>query len=408
MWHQTVTRFGLTTLCLLLMSAMPALGQIRAEPAALARASPELVVRLRADSFQYFRFINRPWIARVCEVFSKDLRNATVVRLHGDAHIEQFAITNEAWGLDDFDDSVRGPALVDVVRFLASIDLMARQRGWTHDRRALFDRFFEGYRRGLSDPDYAPPQPDIVSRLRAEVPMTRPAFLSSGETMMQPMTDASMKAVVSGMEAFAHFVLNERPGLSPDYFMVSQAGWLRMGVGSAVDTKILIRVQGPSPAPEDDELLEAKELRALSGLSCLEDPSFALSPPTFRVIAGAQQLGRFHHNILASGPELVIPELVFRGEALGNWWIRSWEPSYREVRRDDLRSVKDLAAIAYDSGVQLGAGCLHEHPGPQGAALREQALASVKRLEARIRQETSRLVDEMLLGWQELGKSARN
>jgi hypothetical protein len=99
---------------------------------------------------------------------------------------------------------------------------------------------------------------------------------------------------------------------------------------------------------------------------------------------------------------------VFRGEALGNWWIRSWDPSYREVRRDDLRSVKDLAAIAYDSGVQLGAGCLHEHPGPQGAALREQALASVKRLEARIRPETSRLVDEMLLGWQELRKTARN
>jgi Uncharacterized protein conserved in bacteria (DUF2252) len=390
------------------MSAVPVLGQIRAEPEAVARASPELVVRLRADSLQYFRFINRPWIARVCEAFSKDLQNAPVVRLHGDAHVEQFAITNEAWGLDDFDDSVRGPALVDIVRFLASIDLMARERGWTHDRRALFDRFFEGYRRGLSDPDYSPPQPDIVRRLRAEAPITRVAFLAWGEAMMEPMTDPSMKAVVSGMEVFARFVLNERPGLSPEYFRVSKAGWLHMGVGSAIDKKILIRVQGPSPAPEDDELLEVKELRDLGGLSCLEDPSATSSPPTFRVIAGAQQLGRFHHNILASGPELVIPELVFRGEALGNWWIRSWDPSYREVRRDDLRSVKDLAAIAYDSGVQLGAGCLHEHAGPQGAALRKQALASIKRLEARIRQETSTLVDEMLLGWQEFGKTTRN
>jgi hypothetical protein len=408
MWHQIVTRFGLAPLCLLLMSAVPVLGQIRAERDALARVSPELVVRLRADSFQYFRFINRPWIARVCEAFSKDLQNAPVVRLHGDAHVEQFAITNEAWGLDDFDDSVRGPALVDIVRFLASIDLMARQRGWTHDRRALFDRFFEGYRRGLSDPDYSPPQPDIVRRLRAEVSMTRVAFLAWGETMMEPMTDPSMKALVSAMEVFARFVRNERPVISPDYFLVSSAGWLHMGVGSAIDKKILIRVQGPSPAPEDDELLEVKELRDLGGLSCLEDPSATSSPPTFRVIAGAQQLGRFHHNILASGPELVIPELVFRGEALGNWWIRSWEPSYREVRRDDLRSVKDLAAIAYDSGVQLGAGCLHEHSGPQGAALRKQALTSLKRLEARIRQETSKLVDEMLLGWEEFGRTTRD
>jgi Uncharacterized protein conserved in bacteria (DUF2252) len=408
MWHQIVTRLRLTPLYLLLLSAVPALGQIRAEPDALAHASPELVVRLRADSFQYFRFINRPWIARVCEAFSKDLQSAPVVQLHGDAHVEQFAITNEAWGLDDFDDSVRGPALVDVVRFLASIDLIARQRGWTHNRRALFDRFFEGYHRGLSDPDYSPPQPDIVRRLRAEAPITRVAFLAWGEAMMEPMTDPSLKAVDSGMEVFARFVRSERPGLSPEYFRVSKAGWLHMGVGSAIDKKILIRVQGPSPDPEDDELLEVKEIRDLGGLSCLEDPSATSSPPTFRVIAGAQQLGRFQHNILAAGPELVIPELVFRGEALGNWWIRSWEPSYREVRREDLRSVKDLAAMAYDSGVQLGAGCLHEHPGPQGAALRKQALASIRRLEARIRQETTKLVDEMLLGWQELGKTARD
>src|SRR5262245_31674915 len=135
MSHQIVTRFGLFSLYVLLMSAVPVLVQIRAEPDALPRASPELVVRLRADSFQYFRFINRPWISRVCDVFSKDLQNTPTVRLHGDAHVEQFAITNEAWGLDDFDDSVRGPALVDVVRFLASIDLTARERGWTHDRR---------------------------------------------------------------------------------------------------------------------------------------------------------------------------------------------------------------------------------------------------------------------------------
>jgi hypothetical protein len=124
------------------------------------------------------------------------------------------------------------------------------------------------------------------------------------------------------------------------------------------------------------------------------------------VITGAQQLGRFHHTILASGPELRIPELVFRGKELGNWWIRSWEPSYREIRREDVQSVKDLAAIAYDSGVQLGAGCLQEQVGPQGDALRMRASAWIRRLEPRIRQETSALVEEMLRGWRELGNAA--
>jgi Uncharacterized protein conserved in bacteria (DUF2252) len=400
MRDRPVIRFVLAALCIALIGVASALGQIRPEPETLARASPELVNRLRSDAFQYFRFINRPWIARVCDVFADDLSSVPVVRLHGDAHIEQFALTHDAWGLDDFDDSARGPALIDIVRFLASVDLAARQRGWTRDRDALFTRFFEGYRRGLSEPDHLPPPPDIVRRMRAQAPSTRAEFLRWGESMMQPMADASTKAVVAGMEVFGRFVNRERPDLPPEYFHVSRAGWLRIGVGSAVDPKILIRVQGPTPDPEDDELLEAKELRSLGGLRCLEDSP---SPPTLRVIAGTQEVGRFKHNILAAGPELVIPEIAVRGQELRHWWIRSWERSYREVRRDDLGSVKDLAAIAYDSGAQLGAGSLHEHSGPQGAALRKQALASIRRPERRIRTETIALVEEMLVEWQELG-----
>ena len=72
-----------------------------------------------------------------------DLRDLPVVRLHGDAHVEQFAIAQDAWGLDDFDDSARGPAAVDIVRFLGSIELVARQRSWEKDRDRLFDRFVE-------------------------------------------------------------------------------------------------------------------------------------------------------------------------------------------------------------------------------------------------------------------------
>ena len=133
---------------LVLIAASPGFAQLRPEPEALAAASPELVKRLQTTAFDYFRFVNRPWIARVCEVFGEDLRDLSNVRLHGDAHVEQFALTKDAWGLDDFDDSARGPALVDIVRFLGSINLAARQRGWTRDRDALVNRFFDGYRHG--------------------------------------------------------------------------------------------------------------------------------------------------------------------------------------------------------------------------------------------------------------------
>ena len=53
--------------------------------------------------------------------------------------------------------------LVDIVRFLGSIDLVARQRSWEKDRDKLFDRFVEGYKRGLIEPRYLPPPPDIVA-----------------------------------------------------------------------------------------------------------------------------------------------------------------------------------------------------------------------------------------------------
>jgi uncharacterized protein (DUF2252 family) len=148
----------LATLCIVPTVQPSAQGPLRPFPEAMAAAPAALIDRLRADPFTYFRFINRAWTARVCEVFA-DVADPTIVRLHGDAHVEQFAITRDAWGLDDFDDSTRGPAFVDIVRFLGSIDLATRQRGWTRDRNALWDRFFEGYGRGLSNADSQPPSP---------------------------------------------------------------------------------------------------------------------------------------------------------------------------------------------------------------------------------------------------------
>ena len=65
---------------------------LRAELQSLEGAAPELIQGLRADPFTYFRFVNRPWIARVCDVFGADLRDLPIVRLHGDAHVEQFAL----------------------------------------------------------------------------------------------------------------------------------------------------------------------------------------------------------------------------------------------------------------------------------------------------------------------------
>jgi hypothetical protein len=368
---------------------------LRAESQSLKGAGPQLIERLRADPYDYFRFVNRPWIARVCDDFSRDMEGLPVVRLHGDAHVEQFAVTRDAWGLDDFDDSAQGPAVIDIVRFLGSIDLAARQRSWEMHRDSLFDQFVAGYKRGLAEPHYLPRSPDIVRRLRAQGPSTRAALLAWGDTKMQPLAEASMKAVVAGIEAVAR----ERPDLAPGYFRVVRAGSVQSGVGSAVMPKIMVRVQGPSDDPADDDLLESKKIGDLGGLHCIKASTMQ---PTLRIIDGSKQLGRLKHSIIAAGPELVIPEVMATGERLQDWWIRSLDPSYRQIRLTDLKSVGDLAAVSYDAGVQLGTGRLQNNTVLLGSFDRQRLRAAVQGLEKRYRQEASKLVDELLLGWREL------
>jgi hypothetical protein len=133
----TVLRFArrqILAIGVVLIGASPAAAQLRPEPDSIRLAPPELIDRLRADSMAYFRFVNLPWTARVCDAFAADMKDLPIVRLHGDAHLEQFAVTKDAWGLDDFDD----PLAVGgrhIVQFLGSIDLAVRRRGWLRSGR---------------------------------------------------------------------------------------------------------------------------------------------------------------------------------------------------------------------------------------------------------------------------------
>jgi hypothetical protein len=328
-WSCLVARL-VSAIGLVFLSAS-SFAQVRPEPDAINLAPPEVIDRVRADPIAYLRFVNRPWIARVCDMFADEMRDVSIVRLHGDAHVEQFTVTTQAWGLDDFDDSVKGPALVDIVRFLGSVDLVARGRGWSAERDSLFDRFFSGYRKGLREPEFQPPRPVIVNRLRAGIQRSRPEFLTWGETLMGPMADGPLKAVVGGMEAIARVVYEERPDLSPGYFTVVKAGWLRLGVGSATAPKILIRIQGATTAPHDDELVEAKQVQSLGGLPCLQLPA---SPQVaHRVILGTLQLGRLRHNILVAGPPLVIPDVAAEGQTCATGGYAAGSVLQRTPRR---------------------------------------------------------------------------
>ena len=109
-----------------------------------ADAPPEVRARLAGNPIAFFRFVNRAWTHAVCDAFAGEASDLPTARLHGDAHLEQYAVTATARGLDDFDDSARGPAVVDVVRFLGSLELAAEQRGWTAALPLAVDAFIAG------------------------------------------------------------------------------------------------------------------------------------------------------------------------------------------------------------------------------------------------------------------------
>lgn len=364
------------------------------EPVAIQALSDDLVARLKATPHAYFRFVNRAWVQAVCAAFSADVAELPAVRLHGDAHVEQYAVTDDAYGLDDFDDSATGPALIDVTRFLGSVTLVAHQRGWSGSNAAAIDAFLEGFRRALDEPGYVPPTPAVVLRLRGRSLRSREEFLAWAESLMVPLSPEESARVAARMKDVEAATEPGRRHL----LRVKKAGSLHMGVGSALAQKILLRTQGPSAVDDDDLVIEAKEVTALPGGNCLTVPI----REAYRPVLGSRQVGRLRHEILG-----VVPYLPGASPGSQGWWIRSWDASYREVEIDDLRSARELAEIARDAGAQLGSVSLDVAGSSVEGDIRQVYVSRMTRLEPRIRQVVADQTAQVLAAWRRFRTTQR-
>src|SRR4029453_12400695 len=228
---------------------------------------------------------------------------------------------------------------------------------------------------------------------------SREAFLASSEELMRPIREARLRGAIASMRAFGEIVRLGRPDISDGYFRVVRAGALEMGIGSAVLPKLLIGLAGPPDDPADDVLREAKAVRPPGSDTCLEQP-VSTPTPTFRIVQGSKQVGRLKHSLLVAGPDRAIAEMAVEGKHLSGWWIPSWDPTYHEIALDDLQSAADLADLAYDAGVQLGAGAV----AAEDATLRRQLAASIDQAEPRLRRDAEQMVTHLRGGGGRLGK----
>jgi hypothetical protein len=345
-------------------------------------ARPDVLRRLRATPHNYFRFVNHPFSAAVCGLFEDVRVGLPDVILHGDAHLEQYAVTSLGRGLTDFDDSARGPYVIDLVRFGVSLELAAREKGWA-DEDAVLD-FLRGYEDALSDPLRESPPQEVVRRSRTRFAFDHRTALRRAAALIdkEPVAPAELAA---DFEAYAAALHAQDPSLPAAFFRIKTAGRLRIGIGSALDEKYLLRVEGWTASDDDDLVLEAKLVHALGHGGCLHG-----NDGPERVSLGMSLIAR------ASFPYAGL--FVHGGHAL---WVHGWTDDYVELSiESSFAESRDLRQVAYDVGIQLGHAHPREEPGKApDRASREALLASERANEGRIRATIDMLTDATLAAW---------
>lgn len=348
------------------------------------KARPALAERLRETPHNYFRFVSRPFTEAVCRLFDDVRATLPDVNLHGDAHVEQYAVTSLGWGLTDFDDSARGPYVIDLVRFGVSLELASRQKGWGDSGWAL-DDFLRGYRDALADPGVGrPPEQTLQRSLEAfafdhHLALRRAEALMESEAVSPSELEGDFQTYVAAMRV-------RTPYLPAAFFRIKAAGRLRTGIGSALDEKYLLRIEGRTDAEGDDRILEAKLVRPLCDAGCVH----ADAGPE-RVSLGMSLIAR------ASFP---YSGLFTHGGR--SFWVHGWTDDYVELSIESaFPTPGDLRQVAYDVGTQLGRAHPEARPGKAGPrASRRRLLESTRANEARIREAIGELTDATVAAWQ--------
>jgi hypothetical protein len=347
-------------------AAAEALALDPADPRIAAR--PDLLQRLTATAHGYFRFVNAAFAGETCRFFSDVAPSLPEVNLHGDAHVEQYAVTSLGRGLTDFDDCTRGKAVIDLVRFGSSLLLAAREKGWSAEERRFVDAFFKGYRTGLRGGRPEVRTPQLVTRTRAGFEWDHAPALRQAHALID-QAPLPADAFADGVSRFAELVTFGRE-LPAGFFKVKRVGALTMGVGSALDEKYLLIFEGHTAVAEDDLVVEAKQIRDLAGNPCVHTEVGAS-----RVLDG--------QRLIAYEP-FAYAAVVRHGGKF--FWMHDWTDDYQEAAiATAIRTPRDLREIAFDAGVQMGRAHPKRPDGGDDKDRRRAASRSLDAVEARVR-----------------------
>ncbi len=323
-------------------------------------ASPNLLARVTRSPFGYFRYTNEPFIRAVCRTYADTVDTMPTVNLHGDAHVEQYAVAADGRGLADFDAATLGPPIIDLARFATSLALASTDVGGAEQAIAAFLR---GYSVALDDPAASGAEPAVATRIRATFAPTAGEWLDATERLMTPMDDEKKLRMESAKAQYVTAILSQNPDLTQSFFELKRGGLLKMGLGSAHEMKFLGRFEGPTATPEDDVILEMKQMAPMPADTCIRgrdrDP--------LRVVVGQSRL--------AMSPQRFLGYVDVEGKT---FYVHAWRVHYTELGIGDIHGADELAQVAYDVGLQLGKGHPKNIADPHGASLRAELKALVR------------------------------
>ena len=338
--------------------------------------NPELLERILNSPHSYFRFISRRFAQAVCRRFAPDLYVLAHVNLHGDAHLENYSVTNRQRGLADFDDATAGPFVLDLVRFGVSLHLASRALDVADQGDAVVAAFLEAYRDGLQDGDVIPPEPAIAARLRAGFPSGRWETLVKVEAMLRPI-EGPGRDFERALPQYFEQMAEGYPDLPPGFFDIKDIGTFALGIGSALSEKYLMRAEGPSDDPNDDLILEAKAVQDLKGIDCVQRPRVEVGRIAIAQARLAFEPARY------VGAVIMHPKLGFKERK--KFLIFAWDDNYTELSVPaSFKKPRDLFDVARDVGFQLGRGHPKSIADPYEATLRRVLLDQVSGLEAEV------------------------
>ena len=210
---------------------------------------------------------------------------------------------------------------------------------------------------------------------------------------MGPVEPALERAVRAAWASTASLLQQAGDAHPPEYYELVALGHLRLGVGSALVPKFLLRLRGPSADPDDDVIVEIKQHGSEARTACV------FHPPNGGVLypqVAQLRLGRLRPEVLAFVPHVE----EGRDASLDDWmcWVRSWDPGYQEIDVEDLEG-DDLLEVARDVGHQLGRGHALLVTAPLERQHRIAQHQSARALRPRIVVAARELAEEVRAAW---------